>query len=202
MSLQPNDEPPMALILAGPNGAGKTTASAELVPTGIAFLNADIVAARLLAEGHQAAGLEMAAGREVLAEMRELVLASRSFCLESNLAGRGLVRSIALWHEAHFRVQLIFVALDSPDLAVTRVATRVRAGGHDVPEQVIRWRWQAGLRSFFEVYIQLVDGWALIDNSEGGTVLVATGIRSAEPQIGDLGRWGRLRELSVTSWTS
>jgi predicted ABC-type ATPase len=192
-------EQPIALLLAGPNGAGKTTASAGLVPTGVTFLNADIIAARLLGEGHQPAGLEVAAGREVLAEMHEMVRRSRPFCLETNLAGRGLVRSIALWHEANYHVQLIFVALDSPDLAVTRVATRVRAGGHDVPEAVIRRRWQAGLRSFFEIYLELVDGWVLIDNSQGETVVVATGLPFSEPQMRDLGRWGRLRGLSAAS---
>lgn len=199
MQLDPNIERPVALLLAGPNGAGKTTASARLVAPGITMLNADVVAARLRVEGHRPEGLELAAAREVLAEMRRLVIEARSFCLETNLAGRGLVHSIASWREANYRVRLIFVALDGPDLAVTRVATRVRAGGHDVPEPVIRRRWQVGLRSFFDLYLDLVDDWVLIDNSQSSPVVVAEGLRFAEPDLRDPVRWRRLRELSAGS---
>ena len=75
---------PNVLLLAGPNGAGKTTASRRVVPAGSVFLNADATAAQLAAEGHGPAGLDIAAGRVLLHEMRALAAAGESFCVETN----------------------------------------------------------------------------------------------------------------------
>ncbi len=50
-------------------------------------------------------------------------------------------------------------------MAIGRVAQRVLEGGHDVPEEVVRKRFDAGWRNFEQIYRDLVDGWALYDNS-------------------------------------
>lgn len=135
---------PEALILAGPNGAGKTTSSASLVPSGSHFLNSDQIAAQLLEKGHPVAGLEVAAGRIVLQQLHEVVAAGAPFCIETNLAGRGLTRRIEDWRVQGYSVRLVFTALESPELALGRVASRVSLGGHNVPEPVVRRRWAAG----------------------------------------------------------
>jgi len=64
-----------------------------------------------------------------------------------------------------YRVSLYFLRLDSPELAIERVAERVRQGGHAVPEAVIRRRFSKGLLLFDTVYRFLVDDWMLFDNS-------------------------------------
>lgn len=69
------------------------------------------------------------------------------------------------WQSESYVVRLYFVALRSPELALARVAERVAAGGHDVSDVTVRRRWQAGLRSLFEIYVPLVDAWSLADNS-------------------------------------
>ncbi len=116
---------PVAMLLAGPNGAGKSTSSRLLVPRQCVFLNVDVIAARLRKEGHQAEGLDIAAGRAVLAEMRRLVGVGGSFCVATNLAGRGLVQTVHSWQTRGYRVWLYFVVLRSPELAIARVAARV-----------------------------------------------------------------------------
>lgn len=191
--------PPVALVLAGPNGAGKTTSSRLLVPAGSVFLNADDFAAQLVAAGHRPAGLDVAAGRALLGELRRLVDAGEPFCLETNLTGRGLVRSISAWRRAGYRISLAFIALQSPELAVARVATRVALGGHDVPEAVVRRRWQAGLEALFDVYIEAVDEWRLMDNSDDLAVVVARGGRLAGTEILDRTRWSHLHGLAKGS---
>ncbi len=186
------------MILAGPNGAGKTTVSAALVPAGTAFLNSDVIAARLLEQGHPPRGLEVAAGRQLLGQLRGLVAAGEPFCIETNLAGRGLLRWIEEWRAVGYRVNLVFPALDSPGLAIERVATRAALGGHDVPEEVVRRRWAAGLRLFFGVYMTIVDDWYLFDNSGPSLRRVAEGTRDdPAPRIADHQRWARLRSLEV-----
>ena len=84
-------------------------------------------------------------------------------------------RLIPRWQAAGYHVKLIFLSLPSADLAVARVAARVAAGGHDVPEAVIRRRFDSGLRNFRDVYRQLVDCWALYDNAEPEHRLIASG---------------------------
>jgi predicted ABC-type ATPase len=131
--------------------------------------------------------------------MRRLVGAGDPFCLETNLAGRGLVRSISAWRRAGYRISLAFIALRSPELALARVATRVALGGHDVPEAVVRRRWRAGLAALFDVYIEVVDDWRLMDNSDDLAVLVAHGNRSGATEILDQIRWSHLRWLAKES---
>ncbi|MGH9104941.1 MAG: AAA family ATPase [Acidimicrobiales bacterium] len=185
---------PVAVVLAGPNGAGKSTASTWLVPAECVFLNADVVAARLRAEGHPVAGLDIAAGRLVLAEMRHLVDIREPFCVETNLAGRSLAGTISSWRTVGYVVRLHFIALRSPELALARVAERVAAGGHDVPEEVVRRRWRAGLQALFDLYIPLVDKWSLIDNSELATATVARG-EPGKVEVVDPVRWAEFRRL-------
>ncbi len=190
--------PPEALILAGPNGAGKTTSSASLVPTGTRFLNVDMIAVQLLEEGHAPAAVDVAAGRAVLEQLRTVLAEGASFCIETNLAGRGFIRWIDQWRGLGYTVRLVYTALDSPELAVRRVAARVASGGHDVAEVVVRRRWAAGLRALFGIYLERVDEWVVLDSSDGVVREVALGGRAEPtPRVTDGERWRRL--LAVAS---
>ena len=64
-----------------------------------------------------------------------------------------------------YRVSLYFLMLPHVETAIARVAERVRQGGHDIPESVIRRRFDAGLRHFNRHYRAAVDDWVLYDNS-------------------------------------
>ena len=185
------------LILAGPNGAGKTTASRIIVPAGTTFVNADTIARQLAEGGHPPEGLDIAAGRIVLKLIRELAGRGASFCVETNLAGRGFVRSIGVWRGQGYRVEIAFVGLVSPELAILRVARRVELGGHAVPEPVIRRRWRQGLVAFFQTYSDLADGWTLADNSRDAPIQVARRQRgSVDTEVLDSALWSHYNELS------
>lgn len=155
-----------AVIIAGPNGAGKTTFAREFLPREAAlpvFVNADLIAAGLSPFDPAAAAIR--AGRLMLQEIDAHAAAGRSFAFETTLAGHTYLRRIDAWRAAGFHVTLIVLALNSPEEAITRVAARVRQGGHDVPPEVIRRRFAAGLRNFREVYRHRVDRWEWFDNS-------------------------------------
>ena len=98
-----------------------------------------------------------------------------SFAFETTLSGLGYTRWIPLWREGGYRVKLLFLWLPTPDLAVARVRQRVSEGGHDVPETIVRRRFRAGWRNFERVYRDLVDEWAIYDNSGISPVLLAEG---------------------------
>ncbi len=162
----PREPDRRVIVIAGPNGAGKTTFAREFLPQEAGcpiFVNADLIAAGLSPFEPRLAALR--AGRLMLEEIGRQFLAGDSFAFESTLAGRGYARMIRQWRAAGYKVKLIFLRLDSPDEAVARVAERVRQGGHNVAEDVIRRRFKAGEENFRTLYAPLVDAWALYDNS-------------------------------------
>ena len=169
--------PPKTLyLLAGCNGAGKTTAAYALLPTLLdcrEFVNADEIARGLSPFRPETVSIQ--AGRLMLARLRELLAAGESFALETTLATRIYLPLIAEARAQGYRVRLLFIWLNSPDLAVERVAARVREGGHHIPEPVIRRRYEGGLRQFFAAYRTAADSWALVDNSNGTGLPVANG---------------------------
>ena len=187
--------PPLAVLLAGPNGAGKSTSKRLAVPPSWSFLNADDVAVQLREQGHSTTGLNIAAGRVVLEEMRRLVAAGTSFCLETTLSARTTVQHVVSWQHAGYLVRLHFLALRSPELALARVALRVARGGHNIPEDVVRRRWKAGLNAFFDLHTTRVDEWSLVDNSDRVAVRVAEG-RQGAIEVFDSRRWRELRRLA------
>lgn len=164
------------LILAGPNGAGKTTFAREFLVQEVncpAFVNADLIAAGLSPFDPARAALR--AGRLMLELIEEHVARGASFAFETTLAGRNFVRAIENWRSAGYHVSLIFLSLPSADLAVQRVAQRVRQGGHAVPEHDVRRRFDRGWEHFETLYKPLVDTWMLYDNSGDAPILMASG---------------------------
>ena len=154
------------IIIAGPNGAGKTTFTNAFLTrdqAGLLFVNADIIAAALNPTNPEAEAFR--AGRLMLERIKELVDQGESFAFETTLSGRGFARSIPGWQSLGYRVELYFLTLPTPEVAIARVARRVRQGGHHVPDEVIRRRFYGGLRNFHQVYKTLVDSWVLYNSS-------------------------------------
>ena len=164
------------IIIAGPNGAGKTTFANQILAgdqSGFPFVNADIIARDLNPEDPESEAFP--AGRLMLQRVQELVEAGASFAIETTLSGLAYTRSIPRWQSMGYRVELHFLSLRYADLAVERVRNRVAEGGHHIPEDVIRRRFEAGLRNFHQVYKVLVDKWTLLDNTEGDATLLEEG---------------------------
>ncbi len=154
------------IVIAGPNGAGKTTFARAFLPAEAQcphFINADLIAAGLSPFVPELAAVK--AGRLMLHEIGERFERRESFAFETTLSGFGYLRHIRLWRAHGYSVSLFFLSLPTVELAIARVAERVRQGGHDVPEHVIRRRFDAGRRNFERHYRGEVDDWALYDNA-------------------------------------
>ena len=161
------------LIVAGANGAGKTAFATEFLPNEgdcPIFINADLIAAGLSPFRPDLTALR--AGRLMLSMIRDYVRRGESFAFETTLSGRSYARLIPNWREQSYSVELFFLRLSRPEIAIARVKQRVAEGGHDVPEPVIRRRFHAGLRNFEHIYKGLVDEWVVYDNSGNQPVLV------------------------------
>jgi len=167
---------PDILIIAGPNGAGKTTFAREYLPNEAGcprFVNADLIAEGLSPFSPSLATVR--AGRLMIEEIDRLFTRRKSFAFETTLSGIMWVKRIPEWKKAGYRVEVIFLRLPDADMAVRRVAARVRQGGHDVPEETIRRRFAKGLRNFQDVYSPLADAWSMYDNSVRPPKLLSKG---------------------------
>ena len=161
------------IILADPNGAGKTTFARAFLPREaqlLHFFNADLIAAGLSPFAPEAAAVR--AGRLMLDEIDRAVRAGESFAFETTLAGLGYRQHIRRWRADGYHVSLFFLRLPDVETAIARVAARVRQGGHDIPEDVIRRRFVAGLRNLDAYYKAAVDAWAVYDNAGAEPALV------------------------------
>lgn len=157
---------PKILILAGPNGVGKTTFAREYVRKELGyrhFVNADLIAAGMSPFEPELAAI--AAGRVMLSQISHLVKARENFVVETTLSGKGYARHISNWHASGYRVSLIFLSLKSANIAIKRVRNRVKQGGHNIPDDVIKRRFIAGLENFNTIYKDLVDEWQVLDNT-------------------------------------
>jgi len=155
---------PTLCILGGCNGAGKTTLARELLPRlGLMrFLNADEIARGLSPLDPSLSAFK--AGRLVLEEARSLIASKASFALESTLSGKTHVALIREAKARGYRILLHYIVIGSATQAVERVALRVRVGGHHVPEEDVRRRFDRSRRHFLEDYLPLADEWGLWDN--------------------------------------
>jgi predicted ABC-type ATPase len=125
------------IIIAGPNGAGKTTFALEFLPNEAGcpeFVNVDLIAAGLSPFAPDRAASR--AGRLMVEEIRRWVRDGSSFAFETTLSGLRYARLIPRWRALGYHVKLIFLSLARPELAVARVAARVKQGGHRVPQDV------------------------------------------------------------------
>lgn len=188
---------PLVVILAGPNGAGKSTSASFLLKDALTvdeFVNADTIAQGLSAYRPETAAV--AAGRIMLERLRVLASAKQDFAFETTLSGRSYVRWLRELRAEGYRRHLVFLSLPSADLAVARVAGRVRRGGHHVPDDVVRRRFTAGVRHFFSVYKDAVDGWTVYDNADlVSPRLVATRDWEGQEVVVDEIAWKALKEL-------
>ena len=191
---------PRLYIISGCNGAGKTTASYTLLPEMLEcsqFVNSDEFAKGLAPFSPERASIQ--ASRFMLMKIRYLFRRKEDFGIETTLATRTLLKTISQAQEEGYTVTLMYFWLNSPDLAVARVKARVEAGGHNIPEETVRRRYDMGLKYFFRDYAPICDRWILADNSNIPFRVIAEGSRDSVINIKDKETYERIRNAALAS---
>ena len=177
---------PRLYIISGCNGAGKTTASYSLLPEMLdckEFVNSDEFAKGLSPFDPSKASIK--ASRLMLMKIRYLLKKHEDFAVETTLATRTLLKTVKSAQAAGYTVTLLYFWLNSPDLAVERVRARVEAGGHNIPEETIRRRYNTGIYYFFNLYAPISERWILADNSQIPFRVIAEGSKDEVINIRD-----------------
>lgn len=192
-----SQQAPKVVVNAGANGSGKSTSAAKLLLGALQvheFVNADTIAQGLSAFAQESVAME--AGRIMLARLEELGRSKTSFGFETTLATRSYAPWLKQLRADGYKVHIVFLWLPSADEAVARVAERVRAGGHDVPEATIRRRYRAGLQNLFRLYLPLADTWQLLDNNDvPGLKRIAAGGPQGVARIDSALTWQAIQSM-------
>ena len=186
------------IVLAGPNGAGKTTAAPGLLRDELGlgtYVNADLIAAGLSGFAPETAARE--AGRIMLHRLNALEASGDAFAFESTLSGTGHAHRLHRLRASGYHVVIFFLWLPDPELAVARVETRARHGGHHIPPDVVRRRHARGLVNFLQLYRALASEWRVYDCSgetfaAAGVRLIARGEREKTLEVRDHEIWERI----------
>lgn len=182
-------------IIAGCNGAGKTTASLTMLPEiwkCTEFVNADEIAKGLSPFNPESMAIE--AGRLMLKRIDTLLKEKKSFSIETTLSTKSYAKLIDRAHDQGFNVQLLFFWLPRPEMAIERVKQRVSEGGHNIPIDVIRRRYTAGIENFFQIYKGQVDSWMLVENYSVPRIIIASGGKDAECKINNVELFKKIKE--------
>lgn len=169
--------PPNVYIIAGPNGAGKTTFAREFLPNYAHcknFVNADLIAAGVSPFDPAAAAVR--AGRLMLGEIEALAARRLDFSFESTLSGRTYLSLLRALRDRGYLTHLFYLWIPDASFAVARVKARVAAGGHSIPESIIRRRFERSITNFFRLYQPLADSWMFFDNSDRLPEALASGV--------------------------
>lgn len=190
-----SEKNPHVIVIAGPNGAGKSTTAPMLLKGTLGvteFVNADVIAQGLSAFQPESAAFH--AGRVMLERLHYLAKERVDFAFETTLSSRSFALWIAKLKQSGYSFHLVFLWLPSENFAVARVAERVRMGGHDVPEETIRRRYNKGIENFFLLYRPMADMWRMYDNSEPSWPrIVADGRKDTNETIYDPKTWDLTR---------
>jgi predicted ABC-type ATPase len=161
-------------IIAGCNGAGKTTASFTILPDILdckEFVNADEIAKGI--SPFQPEKVSLDAGRIMLNRINELIEENQNFAFETTLSTRSYKNKILAAKNKGYRVTLLFFWLQNIELAKERVKIRVEEGGHNINPDIIERRYYKGIKNLFDIYLPIIDGALIFDNSAGKHELLA-----------------------------
>lgn len=169
----PASAPADIVVLAGTNGAGKSSvAGAALESAGGRFYDPDRATRSCIAKGVSLPEANSLAWRRGVRQLERAIRDGSSYAFETTLGGRTITRTLLDAAARGRSVRIWYVGLTSPELHIERVRAKVAEGGHSIPEEKIRERWDSSRKNLIRLLSHARE-LALFDNSN--TVDVAGG---------------------------
>lgn len=163
---------PEIYVIAGANGSGKSTITKSLVKQiDIPIIDPDAIAREI--DPINPAEAAMQAGRIAIDRAQVYINKPISFGVETTLSGRNYLKLMKSLKEASWTVNLIYIGIDNPETNIRRVRERVNRGGHNVPIDDIRRRYDRSLDNLAKA-IAIADLVTIYDNSERQFSLIET----------------------------
>jgi predicted ABC-type ATPase len=187
---------PNLYVISGCNGAGKTTASYTVLPDMLnckEFVNADEIAKGLSPFQPEKVAIE--AGRLMLNRIKDLMKHKSDFAFETTLATKTYTKLIQEAQSNGYFVTLLYFWINSPDLAIERVKSRVASGGHDIPIDIIKRRYYSGIENLSKLYVPICNYWIIIDNSRAPYKVIAEGFKNLDSEIYDQETYNKIVKL-------
>lgn len=184
---------PQIYMIGGPNGAGKTTVSTDLLPELLKcqeYINADAIAAALSPFAPEKSAIQ--AGRLMLQRIHQLADQKKDFAFETTMASKSFAPFLRQCKQKGYEINLLYIWLKSPKLAVGRVQDRVEEGGHHIPSPIVFRRYHRSISNFLNIYSPIADRWSLYDNSFNTPVIIAK--KKTELEATDKKTWDKLNE--------
>ena len=185
---------PNLFIIAGCNGVGKTTAYPKVIEKRFGvqnFVNADIIAKEM--SDADPDSMAISAGKEFYKRIEQLITHKVDFSFETTLASRTLVNIIARCKKEGYYVNLFFFWLEDYKMALDRVKSRVKEGGHNIPEDVIQRRHHRGIKNLIEIYIPICDYWMILDHTHLKSEFICEGETDQKITIYSEEKWLKIK---------
>jgi predicted ABC-type ATPase len=163
---------PEIYVIAGANGSGKSTISKSIVKQiNIPIIDPDAIAREIDPIKPEKAAVQ--AGRTAIERTQKYIDKSLSFGVETTLSGRNYLKLMKSLKEVGWAINLIYIGIDNPETNIRRVRERVERGGHTVPMDDIRRRYERSLDNLVKA-IAIADSVIIYDNSERQFSLIET----------------------------
>jgi predicted ABC-type ATPase len=87
------------------------------------------------------------------------------------MSGRFLIDIIKKAKSSGYKIHVFYTFADSPEICIERIKNRVKKGGHFVPDEDVRRRFDRSIKNFWSIYRHISDIWALYSNMEQSTLV-------------------------------
>jgi predicted ABC-type ATPase len=155
---------PQLWVVAGPNGAGKSTLTRRYLAGRLPIVNPDDIAQELDPTNPIRVRIRVRAGREAIRRQEAWLTQGADFAMETTLAGNRELALLRRVRAAGYKVTLVYIGVDSPDVLLGRIAQRITEGGHDVPTEDVDRRYIRSLANL-AVALRSVDRVFVLDNT-------------------------------------
>ncbi len=180
---------PTLTIIAGPNGSGKSTFTRNTRESlNVPSIDPDEEARKIRPDVPELASV--AAGKQAIKLARNYLENNQSFAVETTLSGNTYLKMMREAKQKGWVVNLIYIGIDNLEVNIARVAQRVLEGGHNVPIEDIKRRYERSLQNL-PIALQLADNASIYDNSspEGPQNILTIENGRINQQVSELPQW-------------